>query len=323
MPEQRYDSGYKDLLANHDIFLQMVKSFLKEKWVDNIDETSITPVNKSFIMPDFTKKEADIVYHVKTKDAKTDIYLYLLLELQSGVDHMMPYRLLVYMMGVWGEHIKNNKEKTGRKDFRLPPVVPIILYNDSDRWTAAKSFKEMLTGYELFGKYVLDFEYFLIDVNRCEPKTLAEMGNVISSIFLVEQNREITSQVISILEKLSPTLEDFSQEHLRIFTIWLNQVVLKAIPKESKKEILEYLKETYPEKLEVKEVVSNVTKAIERSLETSRLEGIAEGKLEGKIEGKIEAAQSMLDRGMDEKLISEVLNLSLERIRELKGKKMN
>ena len=109
MSEQRHDTGYKDLLANHDIFIQLLESFLQEHWVGNIDENSLQAVNKSFIFHDYTKKEADLIYYAKTKDAKTDIYFYMLMELQSKVDFFMPYRLLIYMIGIWQEHLQNIK----------------------------------------------------------------------------------------------------------------------------------------------------------------------------------------------------------------------
>ena len=51
MPHQQHDEIYKELFANHDMFLQLLQSFLKEKWVDNIDIESIQPINKSFILP--------------------------------------------------------------------------------------------------------------------------------------------------------------------------------------------------------------------------------------------------------------------------------
>jgi hypothetical protein len=35
--------------------------------VEQIDETDVTNVDKSYILPDFSEKEADLVYRVKFK----------------------------------------------------------------------------------------------------------------------------------------------------------------------------------------------------------------------------------------------------------------
>jgi hypothetical protein len=89
------------------------------------------------------------------------------MELQSSVDFQMPYRLLLYMVEIWRDVLKNtDKKEAERKEFRLPSIIPIILYNGKGRWTAVRQFKETLAAAELFQKYVVDFEYILIDINR-------------------------------------------------------------------------------------------------------------------------------------------------------------
>ena len=124
---QKHDELYKTFLSHYEMFLQLL-GFLKEKWVDHIDVNSLQKMNNSFILPDYSKKEADLIYRVKTKDGKNDIFLYVLMELQSSVDFFMPYRLLIYMVAIWQEYIKQFKEEEiERKDFRLPPVIPIVL----------------------------------------------------------------------------------------------------------------------------------------------------------------------------------------------------
>jgi hypothetical protein len=50
-------------------------------------------------------------------------------------------------------------------------------------WTACRQFKECLAGAEQFGKYVVDFEYFLIDVNRYLAKELLGFENPCFFIF--------------------------------------------------------------------------------------------------------------------------------------------
>lgn len=93
-----HDKGYKFLLSSRDVFLQLLQCFIAKDWVKSIDEESITPIDKSFILKDFTEKEADLVYRLKIKEQ--EVIFYILLELQSSVDFQMPYRLLTYMTGI-------------------------------------------------------------------------------------------------------------------------------------------------------------------------------------------------------------------------------
>lgn len=59
-----------------------------------------------------------------------DVEFYLLLEMQSKVDFLMPYRLLLYQVEIW-RYLKKAKGKP--KTFRLPPIVPIVVYNGKKR----------------------------------------------------------------------------------------------------------------------------------------------------------------------------------------------
>jgi hypothetical protein len=80
-------------------------------WVKDIDENDLIRVDKEFILQDYRKKEADIVYRMKIKETDShrvhEVIFYILLELQSSVDRMMPFRLLTYMTQIWQQEVKN------------------------------------------------------------------------------------------------------------------------------------------------------------------------------------------------------------------------
>ena len=145
-PHHPHDKGYRQLLADKRVFLELLKTFVREDWVKAIDADDLILMNKSYVLQDFSEKEADVVYRLKTNDKS--VIFYVLLELQSTVDYLIPFRLLLYMVEIWRE-IYNNTPQHEResKHFRLPPIVPAVLYNGAGSWTAALSFKEMQAGY--------------------------------------------------------------------------------------------------------------------------------------------------------------------------------
>ncbi|MDR1702636.1 MAG: Rpn family recombination-promoting nuclease/putative transposase [Sporomusaceae bacterium] len=342
---QKHDPLFKNILSNQEMFLQLL-AFIKEKWVDTIDAGSLQKVNNSFVMPDFSKRESDIIYRAKTKDGENDIYLYVLTELQSSVNYFMPYRLLIYMICIWQEHLKQFDEKEiRRKTFRLPPIIPIILSNSPQRWTAALNFREILAGEELFGNHIPNFQYFIIDINRCDKKALAEMGTMLSKIFILEQSKETYGQLIQTIDEILPDLPQLPQKHLKVFLDWFQESIIKKLAPDQQKQLLPNIENVLSGKMEVLSMVSNAGRLIEKSLKTSRMEGLRQGKLEGlrqgqlegirqgqleglrqgKLEGirqgKLEAAENLLNEGLDEKLIAKALGLSLEEVNGLKIKK--
>ncbi|WPZ19212.1 Rpn family recombination-promoting nuclease/putative transposase [Geobacillus subterraneus] len=138
-----HDVGYKYLFSNKKVFLQLLNTFVKKEWIKKLDEQHLQKIEKSFILHDFIEKEADIIYEMKTEEQ--DVYFYILLELQSSVDYSMPFRLLQYMYELWRDIIKNTDQREFKsKKFKLPVIVPIVLYNGQNKWTAPLAFKDYL-----------------------------------------------------------------------------------------------------------------------------------------------------------------------------------
>jgi len=234
MPEGRinkeHDLGYKHLLTHKKTFIQLLRSFVKEDWVKEIDESQVMLINKSYVLQDFKEKESDIVYRLKIKDR--NVIFYCLLELQSSVDYQMPLRLLFYMIEIWRDILKNTENhETERKGFKLPCIVPIVLYNGVNNWTVCRSFREMLDGNEIFSNYILDFNYILFDVNRYEEEDLLGFANLISGVFLLDQKID-SEQLKDRLVKMIEILGDLSEEEFGLFKGWLKWILKPRISEE-------------------------------------------------------------------------------------------
>jgi predicted transposase/invertase (TIGR01784 family) len=303
-----HDRGYKTLLASEEIFLELLQSFVDMGWVSQIDPDVLTKMDTTYILQDFSEKEADLVYRLKLHDQ--EVIFYVLLELQSTVDFQMPYRLLVYMMGIWKDVLKNIDHKEAeRKDFKLPSIVPIVLYNSKERWTACRSFKDTLAVSELFGEHVVDFKYILIDVNRYEKQTLTALDNFIGSVFKIDQAvgpKEYRNRLLEI----GPTLKKFDSQKFYLFVSWLKMVTnASQLPEEAKRELVNILDESKPE--EAEKMVTNMEQTLGRMYE--------EGILEGIMAGKMKDARKMLTMDMSEDLIAKITELPLEEIKKLKA----
>jgi len=197
-----HDVGYRYLLKAKQVYIQLLKSFVDKEWVDQIDESTAELVDKSFILPDFQEKEADLVYKMKLKDQ--EVIFYTLMELQSTVDHQMPYRLLLYMTEIWREIVKDSDEhKVKQKDFKLPVIIPIVLYNGEEKWTVPLQFNQTLARGTMFKEQALDFKYILLDVNRYTNEELLGLSNLIASVFYLDQKTKDPKEIHEKLEELA------------------------------------------------------------------------------------------------------------------------
>lgn len=321
-PHHPHDKGYRQLLNNKRTFLELLQTFVLEGWVREIKEDDLTLVNKTYVQQDFSDKEADIVY--RTRLGGTEVIFYVLLELQSTVDNTMPFRLLQYMVEIWRDVYKNTPEKERkRKNFRLPPIVPAVLYNGKRGWTACRSFRDYQSGQEHFPGNLLDFTYILFDVVRYSEEDLHRAANMVSSVFYLDQTVD-PSELVDRLKKLAGVMKEMDPEQFRQIIVWLRNVIKRKLPKPLQNEIDRVLDET--ELLEVEKMITNIERTLDemqkaaeaRGMEKGRMKGKVEGKLEGKLEGKVETARAALMEGLNVEIVSKITGLTLETVLELK-----
>jgi predicted transposase/invertase (TIGR01784 family) len=310
---QPHDTGYKYLLSSKKAFLQLIKSFVIAGWTAQVDESSLFRVDKSFILQDFKHKESDLVYRARLKEQ--DVIFYILLEMQSTVDFVIPFRLLLYMTEVWRDIFKNIPWKEAeRKDFRLPVIVPIVLYNSPGKWTVPLNFKETLNGFELFTEHVLDYKYILINVHAFKQKELLALANLIGSVFLLDQARDL-AQIIKRLKKLALIIKKMEPEEFNLFASWVLNIISRGIPQEKKDQIAGIFKDARPE--EVESMLSNVEKVLEKSWEEAEKKGVEKGLQQGLEQAKVKIAKQMLLDGEDVNKIAKYTGLTREEIDKL------
>lgn len=203
----KHDAGYKYLLSDKRTFLSFLESFFDVDWVSKIDEHKVTRIDKSFILQDFKNLEADLVYQLSL--ANHNIIFYLLLELQASVDYTMPFRLLQYMVEIRRSYAKDLN--ITNKEFRLPVIVPCVLYNGQKKWTACQSFGDYQKGFQFFKEHALDFRYLLIDVKRYRQEKLFALDNLMAKVFFIEQFPSFT-EILKGIKEIAPTLSKLPTE---------------------------------------------------------------------------------------------------------------
>ncbi|MGI9862770.1 Rpn family recombination-promoting nuclease/putative transposase [Moorella naiadis] len=313
-PHHPHDKGYRQLLSDKRVFLELLKTFVRETWVEAIYENDLILVNKSYVLQDFSEKEADVVYRLKTKDK--NVIFYVLLELQSTVDYLIPFRLLLYMVEIWREIYTNTPQpERESKHFRLPPIVPAVLYNGANNWTAALSFQEMLDSYRDFSGHLLDFHYLLFDVNRYSEEELIRAANLITGVFLLDQKMR-PEELVGRLQKLAGVLRRLTPDEFRHITSWLKNVVKPRMPEGFKEKVDRILDASNP--WEVERMIYNLELTLEEMQRQALLKGLKEGELEGELKGKREVARNLLLLNLDIGTIIKATGLTPEEINSLK-----
>ncbi len=118
-----HDQGYKQIFSHQKMVIDLIQGFIHEDWVAQLDFDSLEKVSGSYVSDDLRDREDDLIWRIRFADQW--LYLYLLLEFQSTVDHHMSLRIMVYIGLLYQDLIKTGQIK---RDDKLPPVLPLVLY---------------------------------------------------------------------------------------------------------------------------------------------------------------------------------------------------
>ena len=241
----------------------------------------------------FQNREADIVYKYKDKN------IFFLIEHQTKIDYSMPYRILEYEMAIMRSALEIQKIKN--KEYKLPLVIPIVLYTGKQKWDAKKYLEESQE--ELEGIKIKAGNYNLVDINDYTKEELLQGKTLTSKMMLIEKS-ESTEETIEMLEKIIPNIKQEDKKLLkRIISILFGE----KIGEEKTKELIEKIDGGEEKMLAVVEMIRNENQMY-----------IDIGRKEGKKQNSIEIAQKLLKIKMPISQISKVTELTEKEIEKLK-----
>jgi predicted transposase YdaD len=134
-----HDNSYKLLFSHAEMVRDLLLGFVKEEWVRDLDFQTLEKVGSSYVSDDIRDRHDDIVWRVKW--GKDWLYVYLLLEFQSTIDVYMPVRILTYVGLLYQDLIRTKQLPSSGK---LPPVLPVVLYNGKRRWNASIEMSDLI-----------------------------------------------------------------------------------------------------------------------------------------------------------------------------------
>ncbi|MDE7445461.1 MAG: Rpn family recombination-promoting nuclease/putative transposase [Lachnospiraceae bacterium] len=82
-----------------------------------------------------------------------------------------------------------NIRDSSRKDFRYPPVFPIVYYEGTEKWTAPYDLADRILCRELLGDYLPHFKYQMIKLHDYSNEELLSKGDEISLAMLINKIR--------------------------------------------------------------------------------------------------------------------------------------
>jgi hypothetical protein len=194
-----YDSLYHRLFSDPVIVAQLLREFVAGPWLDGLELDRLERLNTKFHADTGERREGDLVWRIPRHEGG-EAYVMLLLEFQSTPDPWMALRIFVYAGLLW-QHLV--REQRLPKDGRLPPILPVVLYNGDPRWRAAVDLQDLIglpEGASLW-RWQPGLRYHLIDEGAFGSGDLERRDGLPALLFRLE-NAAGPAELVGVADAL-------------------------------------------------------------------------------------------------------------------------
>lgn len=190
--ENIHDKLYKDLLNDEEEFSFFLKHFIGYE----LPKDKLLKYNRTFITNDYRDRHADIIYKINNKP------IYILVEHQSYIDHLISYRIFEYYSELLRSTI--NRKSASLKNYKIPIVIPIVLYTGLKPWKCIPNVQEK-QAFSPFGYGRLNIKYNFINIHDYTTKELLKFNSYIAYAMCIDKCKNV-EELYNVLNNLSKIL---------------------------------------------------------------------------------------------------------------------
>ena len=188
------DSSSKIIFGDPIFCAQFLRGYTEIPLLKNVQPEDIEDVSERYVHMFTEERDSDIVKKVKLKNSEMPFYLISLIEHKSSVEYNVVMQILRYMVYIWEDYEKECEIKqkgiSKNKDFKYPPILPIIFYNGSKNWTASLQLNERIYFSDILTEYIPDYRCMLIPIQKYSNSKIIEKKDELSLLMLINKLSE-------------------------------------------------------------------------------------------------------------------------------------
>jgi len=174
---QPHDRTFEYVFKEKDTAASMLKEYLPVKIRNKLDFDSLKISNDTFVDKRLKNYFADLLYEIKLKSSYKAALIYILFEHKSWEEWFICLQLLKYMVRIWEQFLKQNKEAK-----YLPVIIPLVIYHGKPKWELSKRFISLFEDTTDLEEYIPDFGFNLYDISHMPDEDI--QGTPLLKIFL-------------------------------------------------------------------------------------------------------------------------------------------
>ena len=225
-------SSKKEQIPHEGLFLKIFKNpentsyFLKKHLSEDIqrylDLDCLYLENTSYVDEGLRQHFSDLVFSVMIKGEEfPSARVYLLFEHKSAPETLIGMQILRYMAMQW----RDLYEQARIPGKRLPPILPIVIYQGQENWKPRTSFQDLVEApSDPFKPYIPDFVFAFFDVRDIDRDKVQD--NVLlkfyTEIIKLQNDPKVKEVPSSLVQGLLESMEQrTAQEYIEIFFKYL------------------------------------------------------------------------------------------------------
>jgi Putative transposase, YhgA-like len=270
--------------------------------VPRLDFDHSRPLERDFPLPDWRRREADLLFHVPFRgEADQETLVCLLIEHQSAADPPAPLRTLWYAVLYWERQWRAWSDQHQRgKPLALHPVLPILLHTGAEPWTAARGLRELMTGPPDMHAHVPDWRPLFFDLAERTPEALLQAaGHWLPALAVVRAEGEEQQRFEAVLTDVLRRMADLHDTDRLRWSELLQFVLswgLRRRPRAERQTVYNAVLASHRQS-KLREEMEQMAHVLGQTWEQELLaRGREIGKEEGKTSGKTEEARALLLR---------------------------
>ena len=276
---QPHDAFVKSIMSELSFAQAFFQEHLPTSVTSRVDWASLQLMPGSFVKQSLKQAHSDLLFSVNA-DA-VPCLLYLLFEHQTTVDDLMPLRLLGYIHEILRAHV----EAHGKP---LPPVLPLVLHQGPNQWTASPQFEELFALpsplADALHPFLPKFRHGLLDLSQFEPRKNGANPIVRAMLLLLKLARQ----------RQAKEFFTWLQDQVMLPKRLLRRSLLYALYAEPILDVEAIADSIQRNAILKEEIMSTATALIARGREEGLSAGRKEGKAEGVMIGKLTFLQELM-----------------------------
>jgi len=193
-----HDKVFKSALADVRVARDFLEQHLPANVQAAIDFNTLSITNESYVTKELAAFSSDIVYQVCLKEQGQLAYIYILIEHQSSINPIMPFRLWNYCALIWDKYLKQTQSNT------LPLIFPLVFYHGEAPYSGPRKIADLIQAPTDLIESALFGAFHLVDTHEISDEELRQRkwAGIIQYCLKHVNNRNSNRLVETIIELL-------------------------------------------------------------------------------------------------------------------------